>query len=115
VFHVTARKVCQPGYAVKVRFVEPSTKDLVYARYGVPPGAHSGYEIDHLIPLELGGSNSMRNLWPEAAAPRPGFHEKDRLEDRLHGLVCSGRMTLRRAQRLIARDWVQAFRRYVAR
>jgi hypothetical protein len=29
-----------------------------------PRGA---YEVDHLIPLELGGDNVIANLWPEAA------------------------------------------------
>jgi len=47
--------------------------------------------------LELGGSNSIGNLFPEAADPRPGFHEKDKLENRLHALVCSGKMKLRTA------------------
>ena len=31
--------------------------------------------------LELGGSNDIKNLWPEAALPTPGFHEKDAVED----------------------------------
>lgn len=66
--------------------------------------------VDHLVSLELGGSNSQSNLFPEAATPRPGSHEKDRLENRLHAEVCDGSITLRRAQRLIASDWVTAYR-----
>jgi hypothetical protein len=63
------------------------------------PGA---YEVDHLVSLELGGSNGIANLWPEAAEPRPGFHEKDRYENYLHAEVCAGRMPLQEAQRRIA-------------
>ena len=59
--------------------------------------------------LELGGSNARANLFPEAATPRPGSHEKDRLENRLHDEVCTGRLRLRRAQRLISTDWVAAY------
>ena len=62
----------------------------------------SGYELDHLASLELGGSpNSSRNLWPEpGAAPNP----KDKLETALHDLVCANRMTLVDAQNAIGKD-----------
>lgn len=68
----------------------------------------SSYELDHLVPLELGGSpNSPRNLWPEPGrAPNP----KDKLETALHDLVCSHRMTLTDAQDAVAGDWVNAYR-----
>ena len=48
------------------------------------------HEVDHLISLELGGSNAIRNLWPEPYAGRWGARTKDVLENRLHDLVCEG-------------------------
>lgn len=105
-------RVCRSGYARAVRNVTPHTKVRIFHAYGIygfrPAGA---YEVDHLVPLELGGSNSSRNLFPEAASPRPGFHQKDRLEDRLHELVCDGRIGLGRAQHEIAANWIAAWRR----
>ena len=71
------------------------------------------HEVDHLISLELGGSNSIRNLWPEPYAGRWGARTKDVLENTLHDLVCSGRLTLRYAQHIEATNWVAAYRRYV--
>jgi hypothetical protein len=108
----TAATVCRPGYAGVVRDVPESVKEQVYRRYGVVhvPRAH---EVDHLISLELGGSNAITNLWPEPYAGRWGARVKDRLEDRLHALVCAGSLTLRQAQRAIARNWPAAYRRYV--
>src|SRR4051812_47142365 len=103
-------EVCRPGYAGSVRNVSASAKKQVYAAYGI--GRHfdgRNGEVDHLISLELGGSNARANLFPEAATPRPGSHEKDRLENALHTEVCSGDLSLRRAQRLIADDWVAAY------
>ena len=68
------------------------------AAYGV---TQSG-ELDHLIPLELGGSSDVRNLWPEVGPiPNP----KDRVENELRDWVCSGRIKLAVAQQEIAKDW----------
>jgi hypothetical protein len=108
---VTAADVCRPGYAGSVRNVPESMKRAVYARYGIAGSHHgSAFEVDHLISLELGGSNVIENLWPEAAAPLPGFHQKDKLENALHREVCAGTSTLARAQQLIRRNWLAAYR-----
>ncbi len=105
-------RVCTPGYASAVRDVPDAEKSAVYNRYGViwVPYQH---EVDHLISLELGGSNAIRNLWPEPYAGGWGARTKDVLENRLHDLVCEGRVTLRSAQRQEAGDWIAAYRKYV--
>ena len=65
------------------------------------------YEIDHLIPLELGGSNLIKNLWPESHRTSPwNAQVKVRLEGKLHALVCSGQLDLKTAQQAIAADWI---------
>jgi hypothetical protein len=104
--------ICKSGYSASVRNVSQSLKDKVFAAYGIT--THSGvtYEVDHLVPLELGGSNSIANLFPEAAKPTPGFHEKDRLENRAHDRVCAGARPLRATQRSIATDWTVLFGAY---
>ena len=62
-------------------------------------------ELDHLVPLELGGSNDLSNLWVEAGhIPNP----KDSVENRLHREVCSGKISLHTAQVDIAHDWMTA-------
>jgi 5-methylcytosine-specific restriction endonuclease McrA len=50
----------------KVRNVPAEMKRQVYHEYGITSHGSGEYEIDHLIPLELGGSNSIKNLWPES-------------------------------------------------
>jgi hypothetical protein len=93
--------------------VPSSEATAVYTEYHVRhlPYAH---EVDHLISLELGGSNAIRNLWPEPYAGVWGARTKDKLENRLHALVCAGSLTLQAAQRAISVDWVAAYQRYVA-
>lgn len=103
--NVTTAQVCTPGYSQSVRNVPQSEKDKVYAEYDVTSHPTGAYEVDHLVSLELGGSNDIANLWPEAATPKPGFHEKDKVENYLHSQVCSGNMPLKDAQAEIAKNW----------
>ena len=87
-------------------------RDQVYAEYGRTRGPDC-CEVDHLVPLELGGSNDIRNLWPQPDAPRPGWEEKDQLENELHAEVCDGRMALADAQHCIAANWIQCWEQHV--
>ena len=109
--NATKAQICQQGYSKSVRNVPVAEKNQVYAEYGIAHHTSGEYEVDHLISLELGGSNDLANLWPEAASPTPGFHEKDKVENYLHDQVCSGAISLREAQREIATNWLDAYKR----
>lgn len=106
-------RICVTGYSASVRNVPESLKDAVYARYGLQRVAYA-YEVDHLVSLELGGSNAIANLWPEHYYNPWGARTKDRLENKLHALVCAGRLTLASAQRQEASNWIAAYKRYVS-
>lgn len=111
-FSVTVKDIAAPGYAKRVRHVPVSVKRAVFKAYGIPWERHSGYEVDHLISLELGGSNSIRNLWPESYSGQWNARVKDRLENRLKLLIFHGQLDLKTAQAAIAKDWVAAYRKY---
>jgi len=96
-------------HTATVRPTTDATKAKVYAAYGVVRHREGDFEVDHLVPLELGGADTITNLWPQPASPKPGFHEKDYLETRMHVLACAGRIPLDSAQRWIARNWADAF------
>jgi hypothetical protein len=103
--------VCQHSTKER-RQVSSEVHRETFSEYGISyPQRWGAYEVDHLIPLELGGDNAIGNLWPESAQPVPGFHEKDRVENYLHRQVCSGAMSLADAQRQIATDWITIWRR----
>ncbi|MEJ2288140.1 MAG: hypothetical protein P8Y02_05735 [Deinococcales bacterium] len=107
-------RICTPGYSKTVRDVPESLKTAVYREYGITHHAPYSYEVDHLVSLELGGSNSIRNLWPESYTSEPlNAHVKDRLENKLHELVCNGKLSLATAQHQEAADWIQAYIEYV--
>ena len=105
----TKDAICQSGYSRSVRNVPTSEKDQVYAEYGITHHFSGQYEVDHLVSLELGGSNDISNLWPELASPKPGFHEKDKVENYLHDQVCSGAIDLTKAQVEIATNWLNVY------
>jgi hypothetical protein len=106
---VTSEQVCRPGYSSAARNVPAELSRQVYDAYGVTQRTPGEYQVDHLVPLEIGGSNDIANLWPQPTTPPPGSHEKDRVENNLHDQVCSGRMTLLDAQHAIATDWVAVY------
>jgi hypothetical protein len=104
-FPVTAAQVCVPGYSKSVRFVSDAEKNAVFAEYGISHHAPYSYEVDHLISLELGGSNDIRNLWPEPYTGVAGAHAKDAIENELHAQVCAGSISLAAGQAEIVRWW----------
>jgi len=106
------------------RSVSTSLKKQVFAAYHIPWSEHSKYEVDHFIPLALGGVNSCPenptcNLWPQ---PRQknfadiapwGAETKDRLELKLYRMMCADDVTLQEAQDAIRSDWTKAFQKYI--
>jgi hypothetical protein len=113
--NVRLEKMCQVGYTSTVRNVPESLKLQVCADYGVPQSRCNGqhYEIDHLISLELGGSNDTKNLWPQPYTPKPGARQKDVLENWLSRQVCEHGMSLADAQKKIAENWWDAYQEMV--
>jgi hypothetical protein len=108
---VSLRVLCTPGSSGQARKVSSATKRQVFAAYHVTP-TPGAYEVDHLISLELGGSNDLANLWPQPYHGTLNAHDKDALENQLHALVCKGTVPLAEAQHAIATDWVAAMRKY---
>jgi hypothetical protein len=91
--------ICVSGWTRTVRPPSDYTSRLKLEQmrqYG-ETGDPSGYQEDHLISLELGGSpTDPRNLWPE---PNPRATDVDRIENELNRKVCTGELTLAEAQR----------------
>ena len=111
--NVTVVQLCPHADTAAVRDVPESEKLKVYAEYGISKHPSGAFEIDHLISLELGGSNDIANLWPQSYTTRPyNAHVKDKLENKLHALVCAKKITLIEAQTAIRNDWIAAYQKY---
>jgi hypothetical protein len=110
---ITAAKLCAPGYHASDYRPPPSQAEIfkytqAYPAYHLLKSTRS--ELDHLVPLELGGANDAANLWPEAGTVP---NSKDSIETMLHKWVCTAlggpsQLRLRKAQVAIAIDWMSA-------
>ena len=108
-----AATICQPGYSKSVRHTSGQLKHQIYVEYGIAKDT-GHYEIDHLIPLGIGGADTRENLWPESHDTKPWNADvKDRLENYLHVEVCAGHIAVQVAQKAIAADWIAAYRGYL--
>jgi hypothetical protein len=113
--NLTQEVVYGPGFTTDdYRDVPQSRKEAVKTEYGMKLDKYGKtLEIDHVISLELGGSNDIANLFPEKRGVSPGYIVKDALENRLprrrlHGshddTACS-------AEKAIARNWETLFKK----
>jgi hypothetical protein len=113
--------ICVSGYSKSIRPLSSYTTKLKIAQLSSFPYSRYGsrstrlFEEDHLISLELGGNpTSSLNLWPEPWAGPYGARVKDKLENKLHDLVCAGQISLASAQQAEASNWYAAYLQYVA-
>jgi hypothetical protein len=105
-------QLCTAGLS-KNRAVPAALRKRVFEEYGIPTAEPQAYEVDYLITPALGGSDDIHNLWPQSYSSATwNARVKDRLEDRLHDMVCSGNLDLATAQHDLASDWIAAYRKY---
>ena len=109
---VSVTELCTTSTSL-VRNVPESLKKKVFANYGLNGNNKNlcgeGYEIDHLVSLELGGANDEKNLWPQSYCGKYNAHDKDKLENELHRRVCKGQINIIDAQMCIKTDWVMCY------
>ncbi len=107
---VTLHDLCTTSTKL-VRNVPESEKKAVYKEYGMKGDDRTkckeGYEIDHLVSLEIAGSNDIKNLWLQSYCGANNAHVKDVCENLSYKLVCAGKITLADAQKGMATDWIK--------
>lgn len=107
---IDADKLCAPGYSEPALSAKKSQEAFENYGMGRNPGDHV---VDMLVPANLGGSDEVDNLWPQAPKGEFGADKKDQLEAKLHDMVCAKQIKLGDAQKEIRKNWVKAYRQYV--
>jgi Putative zinc-finger len=96
-----------------VRDVPSSLQKKIFQEYGIRGVPAAEFEVDYLITPGLGGSDDVRNLWPEPHSNTVwNSYVKDQLEDHLHRMVCERKISLNEAQKEIASNWIEAYKKY---
>jgi len=106
--------ICIPGFSKTIRppvsYTNPLKVKLMHS-YGFTD-SRVNYELDHLIPLSIGGNpKSVTNLWPEPGYGQYNFHIKDRFENYLYRSVCTEKINLEEAQKEIATNWIENWKK----
>lgn len=100
--------ICTPGWTNAARALPQELVPVLSAAeaaYGVRGQA----TLNWLVPLELGGSNDVSNLFPLPVSPNdPVQLEKARVDDTLNRAVCAGTIGLAAAQQAEAMNWTTA-------
>lgn len=109
---VALEQICSAS-ADAVADVPADLRQKVFREYGIKGAPAAEFEVDYLITPGLGGSEDVRNLWPEPHGNTEwNSYVKDQLEDRLHSMVCRHQIRLDEAQHAIASNWIAAYKKY---
>lgn len=109
---VSRGEVCSES-DTKNKTVPIALQRRVFGEYGIRTAKPSAYEVDYLITPALGGADDIHNLWPQPNQTTVwNAQVKDALEDHLRKLVCNGQLDLATAQREMATNWIQAYKKY---
>jgi hypothetical protein len=117
---LTAKVLQDPAFTTKCVRNDATTeeqKKSVYAAYGIEEPQHNEgqtqvCELDHLVSLEVGGADTLDNIWPQCGPANVElsqrfFKQKDQVEDHLGDFVRHGKTDLGEAQKRIAADWTE--------
>lgn len=93
------KTICIPGWSDTQR-PAGSVTEKIKIRLENQIGFHGEAELDHAIPISLGGwgGGDGMGLWIE---PQPRARVVDQIEIQLHRDVCAGKITLSQAQKQI--------------
>lgn len=110
--------ICRAGYPKSVRPSSGYTnavKAKLLREAGIDPSRMADFELDHIVPLALGGHpRKLANLALQPWGGEHGAERKDALENRMHRLVCRRQVALDVAQACLAEDWEACAARYMA-
>lgn len=109
--------ICVKGYSKTIRppaYYTNKLKKRQLIEYGYGRANPRNFEEDHLINISIGGNpTDPKNLWPQPHNTTWNAAKKDELELVLQKLVCRGKIPLAAAQKDIASNWIEAYKKYI--
>ena len=96
-----------------LRDVPERVKKQVFIRDGGDLSRSGDYEVDHRVSLTVGGSNDITNLKLQSYNGKCNAHHKDKLEVRLHSLICKRTITVSESQEYLYNNWEEGYKRFI--
>ena len=96
-----------------IRHIEQSERKQAIVNAGINPKDSRNYEWDHRISLTVGGSNHISNMILQSYLGKCNAHNKDKLEVRLHSLICHDKVAVIDAQELLYNRWEDGYKQYI--
>ena len=114
-----ATTICQRGWTATIRPPVSYTgkwKSWLFKSQHLA-GSPSDYELDHKVPLEVGGAPSdHNNLWMQPYAGIYGAKKsKDPLENTIKSMVCAHKITLEEGRKVFLVDWIAGYHTYIGK
>lgn len=117
--NISLNQICNTKWGKDARTVTSRMKATVYKSYNMVNRkgdcalSSRGCEVDHLISRELGGADNVKNLWPQPYGGIWNAAVKDKLENKLHSLICAPNptITLKDAQSCLVNDWIVCYKK----
>jgi hypothetical protein len=101
------------GHMPPASFLENIEREQL-KQYGYSDPNMKHYQMDHLIPLSLGGNpTDPKNIWPQVLVTKWSARRKDYLEQVMHDKVCKGELSLKEAQDVFRTDWIAGYKKYI--
>jgi hypothetical protein len=115
--------ICRRGWTRSIRPPERYTENIKRrllhspsSPYYDPSARLRDYELDHRVPLGVGGApRDPKNLWDEPRFGAWNAEQKDELEEVIRDLIRLHEMTLEEGQAVFLGDWREGYRQYVER
>jgi hypothetical protein len=110
--NITEKQLRIIGYTKTFQRVPQTRVDSVFSEYKITD--RQNYKISWLIPIQLGGTGNIKNLYPHSLLEKTWtLAKKEQLDHLLHSMVITGKISLQQAQYEISNDWIKAYQNYV--
>ena len=96
-----------------IRHIEIKQKYAAMKALGMKLSDSGKVEWDHIISLTDGGSNDIVNMQIQSYFGKCNAHDKDRLEVKLHSLICHDKVDVNDAQELLYNHWQEGYKQYI--
>ena len=109
---VMLMELCHPEY-LRGANIPPTVRANVLKNYGLTEANMNSYIMTFSIPVCLGGSATIKNIWPLKIKGEWNYFQKKIIDKKLNHMVCNAEISLQEAREIIKSDWILAYKIFI--